>query len=391
MDTCIRARGFLYPCFRAALIVSVALLMAAVPTAAQEPAVEAHYSPYAAPTSFDTDQQVYIIVRGDNLWNLAARFYGDPLLWPQIWDANRYITDAHWIYPGDPLVIPGAPDVAAERMVGGEESYGEEPLPEEAVDELGEEPVPPEEMVDPHGSGGGVKIEGLEEAMTAPGALVNPVDVYCAPLVLPDLDLFDYSISGAEEGDKVSLGDGDVVYLDGGEDDGISAEDRFFVYQKLRKVRHPETGKSLGWAFHQVAEVRVLCANANDATALIAAGCAEVHVGDLVLPWEELPIPVVDATAPLERCEEPGGGADGYIIYNLDDQAAMATGNLVVIDRGSDDGVAPGDFFAIYRMQAGHQLMLGEGVVVRTERATATLKIHSSVRGIHVGDRVDLK
>ena len=35
-----------------------------------------------------------------------ARFLGNPYLWPQIWDQNRYITDAHWIYPGDPLIMP---------------------------------------------------------------------------------------------------------------------------------------------------------------------------------------------------------------------------------------------------------------------------------------------
>jgi len=391
MDTCIRVRGFLFPCFRAVLIVFAALFVAAVPSAAQDEGAEAHYSPYTAPTAFDPEQQVHIIVRGDNLWNLAARFYGDPLLWPQIWDANRYITDAHWIYPGDPLVIPGSPDVAAERMVGGEEEFGDEPLPEEAVDVLGEEPVPPEEMVDPGGAGDGVRIEGLEEAMVTPGTLVNEVDVYCAPLILPDLEMFQYAITGAEEGDKVSQGNGDVVYIDGGDDDGISAEDRFFVYQKFRKVRHPETRRPLGWAFRHVAEVTVLCTNAGDATAVISAGCAEVHVGDLLMPWEELPIPVVDATAPLGRCGEPGGGAEGYVVYNLDDQATVAAGNMVVIDRGSDDGVAPGDFFAVFRMQDGHQLLLGEGVVVRTERATATMKLHSTVREIHVGDRVDLK
>src|SRR5215210_7667132 len=49
--------------------------------------------------------QVHVIERGDTLWDLAARFYGNPYLWPQIWEKNQYILDAHWIYPGDPLVM----------------------------------------------------------------------------------------------------------------------------------------------------------------------------------------------------------------------------------------------------------------------------------------------
>ena len=56
-----------------------------------------------------------------------------------------------------------------------------------------------------------------------------------------------------------------------------------------------------------------------------------------------------------------------------------------------DDGVGPGDFFAVYRMQQGHRLMLGEALVVRAERDTATVKITHSFREIYTGDRVDLK
>src|SRR5262245_44463849 len=49
--------------------------------------------------------QVYTIVKGDTLWDLAKKNYGNPYLWPQIWEKNQYIQDAHWIYPGDPLVL----------------------------------------------------------------------------------------------------------------------------------------------------------------------------------------------------------------------------------------------------------------------------------------------
>src|SRR5262245_38068990 len=49
--------------------------------------------------------KVPIVVPGDTLWDLAAANLGNPYLWPQIWEKNQYIRDAHWIYPGDPIVI----------------------------------------------------------------------------------------------------------------------------------------------------------------------------------------------------------------------------------------------------------------------------------------------
>ena len=42
----------------------------------------------------------------------------NPYLWPQIWDQNRYITDAHWIYPGDPSSCPRSPSSPSRRGPG---------------------------------------------------------------------------------------------------------------------------------------------------------------------------------------------------------------------------------------------------------------------------------
>lgn len=49
----------------------------------------------------------YTVVRGDCLWTIAGRFYGNPFLWPRIFDANRnQIRDPHWIFPSQVFVIP---------------------------------------------------------------------------------------------------------------------------------------------------------------------------------------------------------------------------------------------------------------------------------------------
>ena len=63
-----------------------------------------HWTAWDSPEPAPDD---YIIQKGDTLWDLAGKWLDDPFLWPQVWDENRYILDSHWIYPGDPLVVPG--------------------------------------------------------------------------------------------------------------------------------------------------------------------------------------------------------------------------------------------------------------------------------------------
>lgn len=70
----------------------VASILAAQPIAAQEAA----------------QPRTHTVVRGDNLWNLAQQYLGNPFLWPEIYRLNRdVVEDPHWIYPGEMLRLPG--------------------------------------------------------------------------------------------------------------------------------------------------------------------------------------------------------------------------------------------------------------------------------------------
>ena len=52
-------------------------------------------------------QRRLIVVRGDNLWNIAQAHYGDGMHYTMIFDANKeQIRDPDLIYPGQVFSLP---------------------------------------------------------------------------------------------------------------------------------------------------------------------------------------------------------------------------------------------------------------------------------------------
>src|SRR5699024_4653684 len=62
----------------------------------------------------------YIVVKGDTLWDISAKFLSKPWKWPEIWHANPQVANPHLIYPGDRLrlaYIDGQPRMELDRRV----------------------------------------------------------------------------------------------------------------------------------------------------------------------------------------------------------------------------------------------------------------------------------
>lgn len=49
----------------------------------------------------------HTVQRGDTLWGISGRYYGNPWDWPRLWSYNPEITNPHWIYPLDQVRLLG--------------------------------------------------------------------------------------------------------------------------------------------------------------------------------------------------------------------------------------------------------------------------------------------
>ena len=357
-----------------------------------------HWTAWNPPTPPE-GEQVHVIARGDTLWDLAAKYYGNPYLWPQIWEKNQYVLDAHWIYPGDPLVLGlnVAPADTLSQTTGGP---GEEQTPSEA---------PPEGAL------------AAEAAAGAPVPLGAESDIYCQGYV-GDLDeSFPYSVIGSEYDAlglsghayaaqvgksvrsplgptgtvKINLAVGDIIYVDGGRAGGLSPGSLFTAIAPQQPVIHPLRGEVVGRYYRYLGRVRILSVQENTAIAEIVQTCDPIVIGTLLTPFEPEPVPLGRSTAmrPVNypAAEEKIANAPS-IVYVRDNILALGADHVVHVDLGEQD-TTPGDVYTIYRENRPGlpPIVIGELAVLSVHKRFSVAKIIESRYPVHLGDRLDPK
>ena len=365
------------------------------------------------PPAPDPAVQVYTIVKGDTLWSLAKKYHGDPYLWPQLWEKNQYILDAHWIYPGDPLVVgiqvaPGE-NLAQAGATGAATATAEIPASAPGA------PAKPEAKP-------AIEIKGVLSAGAAAGSpipLGGESDIDCSGYVGELQESFPYAIVGSEYDVlspklnshsgrvqpglyadvgtvKYGLATGDIIYLNGGRARGMTPGEQLTILNPDREVRHPVTGDVFGRFYRYLGRVRVLSVQEDTAIAEISHSCDPIVVGSRLQVYQPEPVPLARPTAmrPVNypTSTEKLAGAP-TIVLSKDDIVSLGEDSIVWIDRGADAELTPGDIYTIYRLNRSGlpPVVLGELAVLSVHARSSVAKILRSRFTIHIGDRLDPK
>lgn len=355
-----------------------------------------HWTAYNPPdpSTYPPGARTHEIKPGDTLWALAQQYYNDPYLWPQLWEANTWITDAHWIYPGDVLLVEGegAPGTAEGTDAG-------------AMTAVTPRTGEPTNTFSTTQTEGGIPTARMA-AENRPLALGTESDIYCygyighpdepMPNVIASHENYDVKYVPVATNPEISASAtiGDLVYVTGGVATGLIAGESYLVVERMEVVEHPITGESIGRQYDYIGQVRILCTEDGRSRAIVTQVCREIPLGARLKPIPQLPIPIARVPDPAQWCDAPTGKASGYIVESREWELGLVEGNLVQIDLGRDEGLQPGDFLTVTRpspRQGQPPVILGQIGVLTTEAGTATAIVLHARREIFIGDRVELR
>jgi len=257
----------------------------------------------------------YTVKRGDTLWGIAKVFLRDPWYWPEIWQVNQQIQNPHLIYPGDTLrlvYIDGQPRITLQRgtMERGENAR--------VVPRVRSQPLESAVTTIPY--------ETVAAFMSKPSVL-DKDQIKHAPYVFATRD------------SHVAVSDGDTMYARGF---AKSAElgTHYNIIRVGDPLRDPDDNRIVGYDGIYTGAGRVT-RTGDPVTFIMTESTRETEPGDkLFSGGVDVPLDFIPSA--------PRVKVNGRIMAVSDGVTLIGQYTVVVINRGTRDGLSPGNVLAVF-------------------------------------------
>ncbi len=254
--------------------------------------------------------QKYLVKRGDTLWDIARQFLRDPWFWPEIWYVNPQIENPHLIYPGDELSlgvgVDGKPQVTVTRG---------------AADRMSPQ----------------MRSQPLEDAIKAiPYEIV--ASFMSRPLVLEkeQIKRLPYVLAGRDQ--HMVTAAGNEIYVMGLNG---TQNARYNIVAVGEPLVDPDDNKVVGYQGIYAATGR-LATLGNPAKLELTDSARETRNGDKVIS-DSLDVPLDFVP------HSPETKVSGRIISVIDGVTNIGQYQVVVINRGGSQGLAPGHVLGVFQ------------------------------------------
>ncbi len=270
----------------------------------------------------------YVVVKGDTLWDISAMFLKDPWRWPEVWQKNPHVTNPHLIFPGDILILTygadGQPMITLTR-------------PGEVVTEQVDAGVPVVKLRPE------MRVEDLASAIpTIPSDAIRAFLNRPRVLSEEELELAPYIVSSPDE--HLIIGAGNRIYVRNLQRTDLST---YLVVRPGRAYVDPVSEEVLGYEAIYLGEARVQ-RYGDPATLHLVTTSREILPGDKLMPVGE---DIIDQSYFPRVPEED---VSGHIIHVVDGVVRIGQFDVVVLDRGRQDGLSRGNVLSV--MQRGQTL-----------------------------------
>jgi LysM repeat protein len=251
----------------------------------------------------------HTVVKGDTLWDLCEKYYGDSDLWPKLWEMNPFITNPHLLKPGDVITLFETDALKARK--------GEPPFA----------PIPEAAKIAP-------VMKGIDVSTFTN---VNAIG-YLSPTKVKPLGHIRSSASS-----KLILGKGDTVFVELTDPDKVNIGDQLSVAESSPLLWHPLTNSRLGFTIETHGRLAVRERLKKPfVRAEIVESFRDVLVGDMVLPYES-----------VSSCVRPVSTADrlyGNIVATKSQTKVIGMYSVVYLDSGYRDGIKRGYVFEAIKL-----------------------------------------